>query len=146
VGSGAFSYLDGTLHATTFSLPAYENRVARGLTGIVTRHRLSEGDQMRYALLTRMFGLGLDREWARQRYGNGFFLRVGGELLTLELLGAARRDAHGWQLTERGMYWLMLMMSEFFESVNAYRDAMRAHVGGETAPSVSQPEALAAQM
>ena len=29
------------------------------------------------------------------------------------------------------MYWLMLMMSEFFESVNAYRDAMRAHVHAE---------------
>jgi hypothetical protein len=26
------------------------------------------------------------------------------------------------------MFWLMLMMSEFFESVNTYRDAMRAHV------------------
>ena len=27
-----------------------------------------------------------------------------------------------------GRYWLMLMMAAFFESVNAYRDAMRAHV------------------
>ena len=131
VGSGAFSYLDGTLHATTFSLSAYETRIAEGRTGIVTRHQLSEGDRMRYALLVRMFGLGLDRAWARRRHGRKFFWRMAGELITLELFGAARRDARGWRLTERGMYWLMLMMSEFFESVNGYRDAMRAHVHAE---------------
>jgi hypothetical protein len=49
------------------------------------------------------------------------------------VLGAARRNIRGWQLTERGMYWLMLMMSEFFGSVNAYRDAMRARVHDEQA-------------
>ena len=131
VGSGAFSYLDGTLYATSFSLAAYGERIARGLTGIVTQHHLGTGDSLRYALLVRMFGLGLDREWALRRHGRGFFWRLWGELRTLELLGAARRDARGWRLTANGMYWLMLMMSEFFESVNTYRDAMRAHVQGE---------------
>ncbi|MBI2516950.1 MAG: coproporphyrinogen III oxidase family protein [Opitutae bacterium] len=145
VGSGAFSYLDGTLYATSFSLAAYEERIAQGRTGIVTSHRLSEGDRMRYALLVRMFGLGLDREWARRRHGRKFFWRLWGELRTLELLGAARRNARGWVLTEDGMYWLMLMMSEFLESVNGYRDAMRAHVHeeleayGKPAPSQTEP-------
>ncbi|MEO5959381.1 MAG: coproporphyrinogen III oxidase family protein, partial [Opitutaceae bacterium] len=110
VGSGAFSYLDGTLFATTFSLPAYEQRIAQGQTGIVTSHAWSENDRMRYALLVRMFGLGLDRDGALQRYGKQFFRRMWGELLTLELLGPATRDARGWQLTGHGMYWLMLMM------------------------------------
>ena len=136
VGSGAFSYLDGTLYATTFSLFAYEQRIAQGLTGMVTRHQLSSGDAMRYALLVRMFGLRLDRQWVQQRYGKRFFWRLWGELRTLEVLGAARRDADGWQLTERGMYWLMLMMAEFFESVNAYREAMRAHVQAELKDAV----------
>lgn len=133
VGSGAFSYLDGTLFATTFSLDAYERRIARGLTGIVTQHRLGDTDRMRYALLVRMFGLGLDRTWALERHGPKFFRRLWGELLTLEVLGAAQRYARGWRLTEGGRYWLMLMMAEFFESVNAYRDAMRAHVQAELA-------------
>ena len=130
-GSGAFSYLDGTLYTTTFSLAAYEQRIARGLTGIVTRHQLCNTDRMRYALLVRMFGLGLDREWARRHHGPGFFRRLWGELLTLEVLGAARRDTRGWRLTESGRYWLMLMMAEFFQSVNTYRDAMRAQVAAE---------------
>jgi coproporphyrinogen III oxidase-like Fe-S oxidoreductase len=139
VGSGAFSYLDGTLHATTFSLHAYERRIAQGLTGIVARHELSAADQMRYALLVRMFGLGLDREEMQRRYGAKFFRTVWGELRTLEILGAARRNARGWELTERGRYWLMLMMSEFFESVNAYREAMRVHAGLERATASANP-------
>jgi menaquinone C8-methyltransferase len=145
VGSGAFSYLDGTLYATTFSLSGYERRIAQGLTGIVTRHRLGTTDAMRYALLVRMFGLRLDRDWAKRRFGRQFFLRLWGELRTLEILGAATRDAKGWQLTRGGMYWLMLMMSEFFESVNTYREAMRVHVHGEldAAPSAAQPAAEA---
>lgn len=131
VGSGAFSYLDGVMHATTFSLAHYEQQVSRGLSGITARHALGESDQLRYALLVRMFGLGLDRAWARERFGAKFFRVLWGELRTLELLGAARRDDRGWRLTERGMYWLMLMMSEFFRSVNAYRDMMRAHIADE---------------
>lgn len=141
VGSGAFSYLDGTLYATSFSLAAYEARVADNLTGIVTSHRLSESDRLRYSLLVRMFGLRLDREWAERRHGRHFFRRLWGELRTLEWLRAAKADATGWRLTPKGMYWLMLMMSEFFQSVNAYRDAMRAHVHGEQIP----PGAAASQ-
>ena len=130
VGSGAFSYLDGILYATTFSLAHYEQQVARGRSGITARHQL----RRRTAAL-RFAGANvwarLDREWALQRHGPGFFRTVWGELRTLEVLGAAQRDARGWRLTDRGMYWLMLMMSEFFGSVNGYRDAMRAHVQTE---------------
>ena len=84
--------------------------------------------QSRGELLVKMFGLRLDREWALQRHGPSFFRRLWGELHTLEWLGAAHRDEHGWQLTARGMYWLMLMMCAFFESVAEYREAMRAHI------------------
>jgi len=133
LGSGAFSYLDGTLYSTTFNLDTYEKRIAEGLTGITVKNRLSVGDQLRYSLLVKMFGLRLDREWALKRFGRRFFRRLWGELRTLEWLGAARRDERGWQLTERGMYWLMLMMCAFFESVAEYREAMRAHVQEELA-------------
>lgn len=131
VGSGAFSFLDGSLYASTFSLEAYERRIGAGLTGITGRHRLSEGDRMRYSLLMKMFGRRLDRAWALRHFGPRFFRKLWGELRTLEWLGAARRDREGWQLTDRGMYWLMLMMSAFFESVSDFRDAMRAHVRHE---------------
>jgi menaquinone C8-methyltransferase len=143
VGSGSFSYLDGTLYSTTFSLSAYERRIAEGLTGITTCHRLSEVDRMRYSLLVRLFGLHMDDAGVLAQHGPRFFRKLRGELLTLRLLGAARRDERGWRLNERGMYWLMLMMSAFFESVNHYRDAMRAHVKDELREPVTMCAPLA---
>ena len=131
VGSGAFSYLDGTLYSTTFSLASYEQRIAQGLTGIATCHHLSMIDRYRYTLLVRLFGLYLDRASVERHHGPQFFRKLWGELLTLRALGAARQTERGYHLNERGMYWLMLMMSAFFESVNNYRDAMRAHVKHE---------------
>ena len=139
VGSGSFSYLDGTIYATTFSLPAYEKRIAEGLTGITALSRLSELEQMRYSLLVKMFGLRLDRDWALQRYGPRFFRRVSAELRSLEWLGAAQRDERGWQLTERGLFWLMLMMAAFFESVAKCREAMRAPIFRGTESLFSEP-------
>jgi len=135
VGSGAFSYLDGVLYATTFCLKTYEQLVEEGLTGITVRSRLSRANQIRYALLVKMFGLRLERSWAIKRFGQSFFRTVWGELRTLEWLGAAKRDEDGWQLTDRGMYWLVLMMSAFFESVAKYREAMRAHIPEEKVAS-----------
>jgi coproporphyrinogen III oxidase-like Fe-S oxidoreductase len=132
VGSGAFSYLNGTLYATTFSLDTYEQRIAHGLTGITACNRLSVADQLRYSLLVKMFGLKLDRNWALQHHGAKFFRRLWGELRSLEWLGAARRTGVGWTLTRRGMYWLMLMMSAFFEAVGDYREAMRVHINSES--------------
>ena len=138
-GSGAFSYLNGTLYATTFSLDAYDQRISQGLTGIAVQNRLSEWDQVRYSLLVKMFGLRLDRDWVLRRHGSQFFRKMWGELRTLEWLGAATRDEHGWQTTERGMYWLMLMMCAFFESVSEYRQAMRVHVHDELEQAAANP-------
>jgi len=142
VGSGAFSYLDGTLHATTFSLRAYEERVARGRTGITARHRLTAIQRMRYTLLVKLFGLELDFAQARARHGWQFKARLFGELLTLRLLGAVQRGGRGWVPTLQGRYWLMLMMSQFFESVNEYRDEMRKRMAGENGELLAADERL----
>jgi hypothetical protein len=96
---------------------------------------------MRYTMLVKLFGLNLDFAWARSKHGPLFQARLWGELLTLRMLGAVRRGGHGWVPTMRGRYWLMLMMSEFFESVNAYRDEMRRRVPAENNPEESAPEA-----
>lgn len=142
LGSGAFGYLDGTLHATTFSLAAYEARLAQGRTAITASRRLSEVEQMRYVMLMKLFGLRLDSAWIGERFGRRFERRLWGELATLRLLGAARRTDAGWELTPSGRYWLLLMMAAFFESVNAYRDRMRQQADAERREVVGAEPAL----
>ncbi len=131
LGSGAFSYLDGTLYATTFSLQVYSERIARGLTGITGERCLGSRERMRYDLLVHLFSLRLEKAWVRARYGDRFEREMGPELFALEFLGYVTEDERGWALTQRGMYLWVRMMSAFFESVDALREEMRSHVLAE---------------
>lgn len=131
LGSGAFSYVDGVLYATTFSLQAYVDRIDRGLTGITGERRMGGRERMRYDLLVRLFGLRMEKAWVRARYGARFERTLRPELLALRALGAVAEDDRGWSLTPRGMYLWVRMMSAFFESVDEFREQMRRHLGDE---------------
>jgi coproporphyrinogen III oxidase-like Fe-S oxidoreductase len=131
LGSGAFGYLDGRVYASTFSLRSYLERITNGLSGITGERRLSGRDRMRYDLMMRLFGLRLEREWVRRRYGRRFERMLWPELAGARLIGAVRADARGWTLTDRGMLLWVVMMSAFFESVNEFRAQMRAQIRDE---------------
>jgi coproporphyrinogen III oxidase-like Fe-S oxidoreductase len=131
VGSGSFSYVGGAMYATSFSLHAYADRIARGLPAITQRRAMSEREQMRYEMLLRLFGLRMDHAWLEQRFGGRFAHAMAGEMAALALAGAVVQDAKGYRLTRRGMYLWVLMMSAFFESVNVFRERMRAHIHAE---------------
>ncbi len=131
VGSGAFSYVGGAMFSTTFSLNHYIRRVESGLSGITQRRSLALKERMRYDFLVRLFGGQLRRDYIRRRYGRGFALRMAPELAAMRLIGATRHDADAIRLTRLGMYCWVLMMAEFFNSVNAVREQMREHVRAE---------------
>ncbi len=131
VGSGAFSYVGGAMYATTFSLNAYADRIGRGLPAITQERVMSEHEQMRYEMLLRLFGLRMDRAWLASRFGGRFGRRMWPEMAALRLVGAVTGGREGYRLTDRGMYLWVLMMSAFFESVNVFREKMRAHIREE---------------
>lgn len=131
VGSGAFSYVDGWMYSTTFSINQYRQRLAQGLSAITRSKQLTTRQRMRYDFLVRLFGLSLSREFVRRKYGRGFWLRMAPELLAMRLIGATRHDAAGIHLTDAGMYCWVLMMAEFFNAVNAFREQMRQHIRAE---------------
>jgi coproporphyrinogen III oxidase-like Fe-S oxidoreductase len=131
VGSGAFSYVGGQMYSTTFSLNHYCRRVERGQSGITQRRTLGAKERMRYDFLVRLFGGALRREDIAARHGTAFWLRMAPELVAMRLLGATRHDADALRLTRRGMYCWVLMMAEFFNSVNDVREHMREHIRAE---------------
>ena len=131
VGSGAFSYVGGAMYATTFSLNAYADRIGRGLPAVTQRRAMSGHEQMRYEMLLRLFGLRMDRDWLASRFGGRFERRMRLEMTALKVAGAVAEDEEGYRLTDRGMYLWVLMMSAFFESVNVFREKMRAHIREE---------------
>jgi len=131
LGSGAFSYVDGVLYATTFSLQAYVERIDQGLTGVTGERRMGARERMRYDLLVRMFGLRMEKDWVRARYGERFERTLRPELLGLKVVGAITEDEQGWSLTPRGMFLWVRMMSTFFESVDEFREQMRSRISDE---------------
>ena len=131
VGSGAFSYVDGTLYSTTFSLRQYRDRVLSGRTGITQSKVLTAHERMLNDYLVRLFGGELRREDIRRKHGAMFWVRMAPEVLAMRLVGATRHDRDAIRLTETGMYCWILMMSEFFNAVNVFRDQMRRNFRAE---------------
>ncbi len=131
LGSGAFSYLGGTLYASTFSINHYLQLVAAGHSGIVRHRRMSPRDQMRYYLLMFLFGGSMDLTAAERRFGGRFGRHLMPELTALRLAGAVRRVGERLELTERGYYLWVMMMREFFIGVNNFREQMRHHIRDE---------------
>ncbi len=131
LGSGAFSYLDGKLFGNSFSINNYLRRVSSGKSGISRKSTLAYREQMRYFLLMRLFGGSLNLQEAEDRFGGSFRRTLFPELLGLRMIGAARRDGDNLVLTESGQYLWVMMMREFFSSVNEFRERMRLHIPDE---------------
>jgi coproporphyrinogen III oxidase-like Fe-S oxidoreductase len=131
VGSGSFSYVDGRMYSTTFSLNSYRQRVAAGGSAIAGCRIMTLKERMRYDFLVRLFSLSLPYSYIRAKYGRAFWWRMAPELAAMRALGATRHDADAIRLTRRGMYCWVLMMAEFFSAVNEFRDEMRLHIREE---------------
>ncbi len=137
-GSGSFGYLGGTFYANTFSLNRY-GALATSAAGPITMYRdMSLREQMHYDLLTRLFGLHLDRKSIEAKYDGRFERTLRPELAGLRALGAVRRTDSGWQLTDRGMYLWVVLMREFLSGVNRFREQLRLHIRHER-PVAARP-------
>ena len=130
-GSGAFSYLNGTMYANTFAIGRYGRMIHKTGAAITAQRSLTEFQQARYDIVMTLFGLSLKKEEHRDKYHGRFFSLLRKELLALRLLGAIADDGEHIRLTRKGQYLWVIMMREFFTGVNNFRDQMREHVRAE---------------
>jgi coproporphyrinogen III oxidase-like Fe-S oxidoreductase len=131
VGSGSFSYLDGTLYANTFSLRRYTRLIDKRGSAITAVRRLSLRDQAHYDMVMTLFGLQLDVDSLDRKYGGQLQRLLWKELLSLRLSGSVRTEGGKMRLTRRGQYKWVIIMREFFTSINNFRDQMRQQVRAE---------------
>lgn len=128
LGSGSFSYLRGTLFASTFSIDHYLRLIDSGAIAMVRRRDLSERDQMRYYLLTNLFTGSMCQLAAEDRFAGRFRQTMWPELAALRTMGATLESDRKIELTEAGYYLWVMMMREFFTGVNKLRDEMRHNI------------------
>lgn len=131
IGSGAFSFLDGSIYVDTFSLAEYGERIGRGACGVSQWRRFTKRDVMRYRFMMSLFGLELDKRKFREDFGVDIESGLPMEMAFMRTVGAFEvDDAERITLTPKGRYLLVAMMRQFFIGVNALRDQARAEIPG----------------
>ena len=127
VGSGAFSYLDGTLYVNTFSLREYAAQLGAGRMAVAGKKSFGAHERMRYRFLMELFGLKLDKKAFQRDFGVSIDRGLRMEMSYMRAVGAFDRDdADVLTLTPKGRYLMVAMMREFFIGVNNVRDQARA--------------------
>lgn len=126
LGSGAFSYLDGSLYVNTFSLREYAQAIDTGRMSVSSSQSYGKREKMRYRFMMELFSLRFDRRHFRDIFHMqpeiGLFI----EMMFMFLVGSfASISKNVITLTPRGKYLSVVMMREFFSGVNNVRDEAR---------------------
>ena len=122
IGSGSVSLVNGYFYVNTFSLDRYAEMLKNGRLPVARWRRLSQNEYLRYYLLTKLFGMKLDRGQFSRDFGTDIHHSLGNELRLLKLASAVREEAGEIRVTPKGMYIVSVMMREFFASLNTLRE------------------------
>jgi len=121
IGAGSVSMLRGNFYVNTFSLERYDNFIDNGELPIIGWRKLSERENLRYYLLTKLFGGEIDGDKFRRRFQAGIESKLWRELLFFRLLGLVE-GKNRLAVTRRGMHPVSIMMRDFFASLNSLRE------------------------
>lgn len=127
IGSGAFSYVNGSLYVNNFSVNEYINSINNQKSAINGVKRYDLPAQMRYWFMMNLFSTNFDRQAFYKRFGKPIWLGLPIEMLFLNLMGSFKNDDRN-LLTRRGQYYSLVMMREFFSGVNNVRDLARKNL------------------
>ena len=126
LGSGSIGFLNGTCYANTFNIRQYIAQVGRGEMPLMASRDFNVRDQIRYDFLMKLFGMKLDTQTMQKKYNGRLYRYLWFDLLAFLLAGGLRYKPPDFFLTPRGRYYWVIMMREFFISVNNFRDFCRA--------------------
>lgn len=121
VGSGAFSYLNGSVLVNTFSPKEYIQRINQNEFPILFKKDYSVKEQQRYDFLMKLFGRNLNLKELDKKYNTNFEKSFWKEITFFKLLGSIKKKKNTFHLTRDGMYNWLVLMREFFKSVNQFR-------------------------
>jgi coproporphyrinogen III oxidase-like Fe-S oxidoreductase len=126
LGSGSIGFLNGTCYANTFNIRQYIAQVGCGEMPLMASRDFNVRDQIRYDFLMKLFGMKLDTQAMQKKYNGRLYRYLWFDLLAFLLAGGLRYEPPDFFLTPKGRYYWVIMMREFFISVNNFRDFCRA--------------------
>ena len=132
IGSGAFSYLNGTLYVNTFSLKEYARAIDAGRMSVSACQNYGKREQMRYRFMMELFGLRFDRGRFKRSFKVSAERGLWLEMLFMGLVGAFKKvTPEAITMTPLGKYLSVVMMREFFSGVNNVRDIARQELSDD---------------
>jgi coproporphyrinogen III oxidase-like Fe-S oxidoreductase len=126
IGSGSVSIVSGNFFANSFSLDRYHELTVDGRLPVVGWRKLSRKENLRYYLLTKLFGMKLDTEALRRRFGDNAQGKLWMELAFFQTFGLVSGNGV-LNVTEKGMYPVSVMMRDFFAALNTLREYCIEH-------------------
>lgn len=121
IGAGSVSIVGGNFFVNTFTLDRYHELSEAGRLPIVGWRKLSPKENLRYYLLTKLFGLEVNTDTFRQRFHGDISSRLWTEIRFLKVFGLVSGDGV-LRVTDRGMYPVSVMMRDFFVALNTLRE------------------------
>lgn len=118
IGAGSVSFLDGTFLVNTFSPEKYMQILCSNKLPIALSKKSTLRDHARYVMLTQLFGMKMNIEGYHQKFRNTLFW----ELLSLRLFGLIKKQDKWFLTTHKGMYYVGIMMKNFFATLNHLRE------------------------
>ncbi len=121
IGAGSVSIVKGNFFVNSFSLDRYHELTVSDKLPIIGWRKLSDKEDRRYYLLTKLFGIKLDKAGFRQRFNEDITRKLWTELSFFKTFGLVSGDGV-LNVTEKGMYPVSVMMRDFFTALNTLRE------------------------
>ncbi len=121
IGAGSVSIVKGNFYVNSFSLDRYEQLINKNRLPIVGWRTLSERENLRYYLLTKLFGMEVDKKRFYARFKADIHKKLRRELAFLRIFGFVQGEEKLY-VTRKGMYPVSVMAREFFTSLNTLRE------------------------
>jgi coproporphyrinogen III oxidase-like Fe-S oxidoreductase len=121
IGSGSVSIVNGDFYVNSFSLDRYEEFLNNNRLPLIGWRELSEAEYLRYYLLTKLFGMAIDKREFYQKFQADIDGKLRSELLFFRRFGLVQ-GKEKISVTPKGMYPVSAMMREFFASLNSLRE------------------------
>ncbi|HIV48650.1 MAG TPA: coproporphyrinogen III oxidase family protein [Candidatus Helicobacter avicola] len=136
VGSGSFSFLDGTLYVNTFSLKKYSQCLEQGgdipQQGAIERKKhFSFKSQMQYRLMVGLFGGKIHLPSFNAHFHTNLSRVCFFEILFLRFWGMVKKQGAYLITTPKGRYLFLRLQKEFYIGMDNIREQSRATLNDE---------------
>lgn len=126
IGSGSFSFLNGTLYVNTFSLKEYAHKINSGNMGVARERKYSKKAQLQYRLMVELFGGKASAKIFKEKYDSNLEWDLWKELMFLKITGNIYKKEGDYYPTTQGKYLFLSMMKEFYIGMDRVREESRA--------------------